>query len=82
MQTTFSSVNVRGLRNHKKREQIFHWLKLNNFSICLLQETHTNKECEQNWEREWDGKAFFSGDKGNKEGVCILINKKMKMFKS
>ena len=74
MQTNFSSFNVRGLRNQQKREQIFQWLKTNKSSISMLQETHTNNECEAKWEREWGGKAYFSGNKGNKEGVCILLN--------
>ena len=63
METTFSSFNVRGLRNQNKRDHIFHWLKSNNYNISLLQETHSNKDCVTKWEREWEGKAFFSGDK-------------------
>ena len=53
---------------------MFHWLRSNNFNISLLQETHSNKDCVNKWEREWEGKAFFSGDKSNKEGICILLN--------
>ena len=78
MQTTFSSINVRGLRNKQTRDHIFQWLKTNNYSICLFQETHSNQDSVDLWEREWGrGHAYFSGDKSNKEGIGILINEKL-----
>lgn len=33
------SLNVRGLREPKKRSDFFFWLKEKKFDICLLQET-------------------------------------------
>ena len=59
--------------NKNKREQIFKWLENKQFSFSLLQETHSTKHNEQFWRTEWKGDAFFSGNKSNSEGVCILV---------
>ena len=43
-----------------------------------MQETHSNQDSVDLWEREWGrGHAYFSGDKSNKEGIGILINEKL-----
>ena len=59
--------------NKSKREQIFKWLENKNFSFSHLQETHSTKHNEQFWKSEWKGDIFFSGNKSNSEGVCILV---------
>ena len=75
MVTSVCSLNVRGLGSKLKRDQVFHWLKEQNKSIYLLQETHLNVQDKSKWENEWEYKSFFSGNKTNSEGVCILLNK-------
>ena len=75
MDTSICSLNIRGLGNKVKREQVFHWLKEQNFSIYLLQETHLNAQFKDKWESEWGFKSYFSGNTNNSEGVCILFNK-------
>ena len=77
MALNICSMNCRGLNNHNKRQQVFHWLSNQNFSICFLQESHLKKSQENQWSSEWGGKAFFSGSKTNSEGVCILFNKNL-----
>ena len=74
MTAKICSYNVRGLGNKTKREQIFTWLKEKQFSICLLQETHSGDGTHDLWAKEWGIKSFFSGKKTNGEGVAILIN--------
>lgn len=74
MDLSICSYNVRGLGNKTKREQIFAWLKTNNFSICLLQETHSGDGTHELWKREWGNDAFFCGQSNSKEGIGILIN--------
>lgn len=74
MNLSICTYNVRGLGNKSKREQIFAWIKTNNISICMLQETHSGKGTHDIWKREWDSDAFFSGQNNNSEGVGILIN--------
>lgn len=68
------SYNVRGLGNKNKREQVFAWLKEKNFSICLLQETHSGEGTHDFWKQEWGNEAFFSGKTNSSEGTGILIN--------
>ena len=69
------SLNVRGLGNKQKRDQVFHWLRQQSASVYFLQETHLNKDSEQDWLTEWGQEAFFSGSKTNSEGICILFDK-------
>mgnify|MGYP001553748951 CR=1 FL=1 len=70
------SLNVRGLNEHKKRREIFRWLKRfhnGNTSITLLQETHSVVEKESHWENDWGSKIFFSHGTSNARGVAILM---------
>ena len=68
------SVNVRGLGNKSKREQIFAWLKSSNHTLCILQETHSGENTHTSWKQEWGNDAFWSGHSNNSEGIGILIN--------
>lgn len=74
MNTKLCSLNVMGLGNKQKREKIYQWLKDQNFSICLLQETHLISDNSPLLKNEWKGQTFFSGKYSNKLGVCILID--------
>jgi len=74
METVILSMNVKGLGNKQKRNQVFEWLRNKKFALYLLQETHSTKSIVESWEREWKGQAYFSGTKSNSEGVAILIN--------
>ena len=73
MDTSICSLNVRGIGNKLKRDQVFHWLKEQNKSIFLLQETHLDFQSSDKWENEWGYKSFFSGNKTKGEGVCIIF---------
>ena len=48
-----NSLNVRGIRNEKKRKTLFRWLKSNYKGFALLQETHSTVECETEWIKDW-----------------------------
>ena len=45
--------NVKGLSDSSKRQQLFHWLKLNKYSICLLQELHCDEQSINLWKTQW-----------------------------
>ena len=77
MNLTICSLNVRGLNEVKKRLEVFNWLKLKEYSICLLQETHLLNSKTTIWSNEWKGKCVFSGNKSSSEGVAILINENL-----
>ena len=72
------SLNVRGLRDVKKRSEVFRWLQtLHNGanSIVFLQETHTSDKDLLVWEHEWGSKILMSHGTTNSKGVAILFPK-------
>ena len=74
MSLNVCTFNVKGLSDSSKRQQLFHWLKLNKYSICLLQELHCQQKTYDLWKKEWGGEVYLSGDSSNSIGVGILIN--------
>ena len=74
MSVDICSLNVRGLGNKLKRDQVFHWLKEQSFDIYFLQETHLPSSFKNQIETEWGQNVFLSGSSRNSEGVCILLN--------
>ena len=72
--TSFLSLNVRGLRDNKKRTKVLYWLEnVKKSDIIFLQETHSSPEVETIWFKNWPGKCFFSHGSTNSRGVLILI---------
>jgi len=75
MDIRICSFNVKGLASEIKRQQVFKWLN-NKFDICFLQETHFTNQ-KDNWQKQWDGELFLSGNCSNSKGVGIIINSKL-----
>ena len=73
MAVHIKSQNVRGLKDNLKRRKIFHSYQISKYNIFLLQETHSDSICEQQWKNEWGGEIFFSHGTTNSRGVCILL---------
>lgn len=48
----FIPLNVRGIKNSRKRRTIFTWYRKQKMEIIFLQETHFTKDNEQLWKRE------------------------------
>ena len=72
----FLSLNVRGLREGKKRREIFRWLKrfhCGEKSIIFLQETHSTEKDICIWEQEWGSKVLMAHGTSNSRGVAILF---------
>ena len=69
------SLNSRGLRDKKKRENLFYWLKEKNPGIIFLQETYWTEEILSNIEREWGSKILLSQGTYHSKGTAILFNK-------
>ncbi len=65
--------NVNGLAQKSKRAIIFQKSKSLNSTVCL-QETHGTKELEISWEREWEGKMFFSHGTSNSKRSSHIIS--------
>ncbi len=73
------SLNVRGLRNRKKRLTVFRTLRKQNYDIILLQETYIDKTDIEQWTREWKGCIFAEPVTRHKMGNAILIKKKVEI---
>ncbi len=73
------SLNVRGLRDNRKRHKLYYWLKHNNYDIILLQETHcaNNHEISE-WSKEWKGQTLWNNGSSNSRGVAILLKHDLK----
>ena len=70
------SLNVRGLKDNKKRREIFRWLKRfhsGKDSVIFLQETHSEYSTEGIWDKEWGSSIYFSHGTSNSRGVAILL---------
>ena len=69
----FLSLNVRGISNFHKRRTIFTWCKKQKADVIFLQETHSTKDNELFWKREWGAPFYCSHGASNSRGVAILI---------
>ena len=69
------TLNVNGIRNDKKRERLFNWLKSKPYDLYLLQETHCTDEVEEQWKRQWEGKSIWNNGESNSRGVAILFRR-------
>ena len=67
------SQNIRGLRDSKKRKEVFHYFNIKKFDIIMLQETHSNVEVERVWRAEWGNSIFYAHGTTAARGTCILI---------
>jgi len=67
-------LNVRGLKNQRKRRSIFSYIKDQKSDFYLLQETYSEPRDELIWKSEWRGDIFFSHGSNHQKEVCILLN--------
>ena len=66
---------MNGLRNAKKRQNIFNWFNKQNVDLVMIQETHCENEQSQNeWKTDWKGKSFWSHGTNLSKGVAFLIH--------
>ena len=72
-----NSLNVRGISNGPKRKILFQWLSKNHNGIIFLQETHSSRIIEKEWERDWNGDIVFNHGTNKSCGVAIQFPNKM-----
>ena len=76
---TFTTININGIRDSKKRAYFFNYLKLQNIDIIFLQETHCHlRKEEKMWKCEWVGQSYWSRGTNRSRGVAILCNPRYK----
>ena len=68
------SLNCRGIRDKQKRQNLFFWLKSNNYHIILLQETFWTNDIKNDIEKEWCGKIILNPGTSHSKGTAILLN--------
>lgn len=68
------TLNVKGLRDRRKRHELFLWLREKKFSLYFLQETHSTVNDVKRWNNEWGAKAIWSHGSSNSKGTSILFN--------
>ena len=71
---TAATININGMRDSKKREPFFLWLKSLPINIIFIQETHCSKSDIEQWSIEWDGHALWSPGTRQSKGVAVLFN--------
>ena len=69
------SMNCNGLGDSLKLNKVLNWLNLKNDDIIFLQETHSEKVREADWENIWGPNIYFSHGTSNSTGVAILIKR-------
>ena len=71
---TITTLNLNGLFDDRKRDNIFQYLQKKPAQIFLLQETHSTPEVIQKWEKEWKGESYWhSSTKKTSSDVALLI---------
>ena len=72
-----TTLNVNGIHNDNKRNDLYEFIRINNIHIALIQETHSTPDTAKQWEKEWKGKSYWHSGPNNKtSGVAILFNEK------
>ena len=69
----FVSLNVRGLREFKKRKKNFAWAKNKKPNVIFLQETHSAPENEKFWSTQISGDCIYSHGQKNSRGVMTIV---------
>ena len=70
------SLNARGLRDIRKRSNLFFWLKEKQFNICLLQETYWTTDLKNKIQKEWGRNLLMNFGTSHSKGTAILFSDK------
>ena len=72
-----TTLNVNGLNMPTKRHRLANWIKIQNPSVCCIQETHlTCKDIHRLTIKGWR-KIYQANGEQKKTGVAILVSDKM-----
>ena len=73
------SINVHGIRDSAKKQNLIFWLSQQPHEVIFLQETFLYKEDDvQEFKQLWNGKAYFSFGSFHSGGVGILFKNTFK----
>ena len=68
------TLNCKGINDHRKRKDVFDYLRQQKADIIFLQETHLKFEDEHFIRSGWGFVCFLTGVETNKNGVATLFN--------
>ena len=71
------SLNVNGLRDHKKCQTVLTYLTSKCKGVIMLQETHTSVIDEKTWSDITGAECYFSHGTTDSRGVAIMIPKSL-----
>lgn len=71
------SWNINGCSNPVKRKKVLTYLKLQQTDIAFIQETHLKDDEAKKFKRDWVGQVFYSSFSSKKNGVIILVHKRL-----
>ena len=71
------SWNINGCGNQIKRRKILTYLKSKSTDVAFIQESHIIEEEAVKFQRDWVGRVFHSSYSTKRNGVMILINKRL-----
>ena len=70
-----ATLNVRGLNDKVKRENVFRWIKSQNIDVTFVQETFCTQDFVTSFASGWKGCILHGpSDSKHSRGVCIMIN--------
>lgn len=73
----FCSFNIKGCKNPVKRNRIITFLRKENVSVAMLQETHLTENEHKKLRKDWVGHMYSSTFNSKSRGVAILVHKKL-----
>ena len=71
------SLNIPGLQKPSKRAVVLSFLKKEDVSIAILQETHLEDKDNTKLQRSWVGQVFATSYSSFSRSVAILIRKEL-----
>ena len=80
MTISVATLNVNGLRNDKKRYNLFYWLIQSNYDVICIQETHCTSSDDVYWTSQWKNmggsECHWNHGTSESRGVAILSTNK------
>ena len=73
--------NARGLACDSKRKKVFTMLKkqTSNNAVFFIQESHSERDVEELWQKQWNGKMFYSHGTTSSRGGLYCTEKEFRI---
>lgn len=69
------TLNMNGARDTRKRALVFDTARIKHVDVMFLQEIHSDRGNEADWEKEWEGQVLLSHNTTLGGGVGLLFFK-------